>query len=150
MCQCIKTNISVALELMLYSSTLLHKLIARKEKNRVKMKFKCCICGELADYLDLTINHLKNDHKIKSNSQKLECIANNSCSQKYSNYKSLRKHVTTCVTSSNIPESNILPTSVAISIFILFYHAHSNVHILIIRITPSSIGKSNSSFKRKP
>lgn len=120
-------------------------ITTKKITNRVKMNFKCCICGKLAACIDLTINHLKNDHKIKSNSQRLECIVNNSCSQKYSNYKSLRKHVDKCVTSSNISEWNILPTSVTISTFILLYH---QVHILIIGIAPFPIGKSNSGFQR--
>lgn len=66
------------------------------------MKYKCCVCGKLSDCLDYTIKHLRNDHGITDSSQKLECIVNNPCAKKYSNYKSLRKHVLQCTRSFDI------------------------------------------------
>lgn len=69
---------------------------AQKDKQN-NMDFKCSICKKDFDLLDGIFKHLKKEHKSLLNSQMVECVVNNSCSKKYSNFKSLRKHVNQCV-----------------------------------------------------
>lgn len=65
------------------------------------MDYKCNHCEKKFNDLNKIIHHLKNDHGIKENDERIQCIVNfdgvNRCERSYLTFNALRAHVKKCV-----------------------------------------------------
>lgn len=63
------------------------------------MHFKCFICEKLFNKLNEVIKHLKEFHKIKDNTENLQCVVNklSGCRNTFLTFNGLKKHVNGCV-----------------------------------------------------
>lgn len=61
------------------------------------MGFKCYICFEKFDSLELIVSHLKIIHSIKDNVHQIKCVVDSNCDKMYSSFKRLKAHSKSCI-----------------------------------------------------
>lgn len=61
------------------------------------MDFKCFKCEKKFNDGQQALSHLRKDHKIKENTEKMRCLRNNNCTKTYLTYSGLRIHIQSCV-----------------------------------------------------
>lgn len=59
-------------------------------------EFKCFSCFSMFDEVEKTINHLRNEHRIKQKVHEIKCIVNNTCKKKFQTWSGLKKHLLSC------------------------------------------------------
>lgn len=67
------------------------------------MDFKCNFCVFLSNEINEMFSHLRKEHKVVENSDRIECIVNfekpNSCQRSYLTFSGLRTHTKSCLKS---------------------------------------------------
>lgn len=67
------------------------------------MNFKCNICSVFSSEVNQIFPHLKKEHKITENSERIYCPVNfnhgNSCGKSYLTFSGLRAHIKSCLLS---------------------------------------------------
>lgn len=58
--------------------------------------YKCFVCKQTHNNVDLAISHLKKIHFLKDNFDQFTCIKNQSCGKQFSTISGLRKHLKAC------------------------------------------------------
>lgn len=65
------------------------------------MDFKCNFCNFLSAQVNEMFLHMRKEHKIIENSDRIECIVNvqkqNSCQKSYLTFSGLRTHINSCL-----------------------------------------------------
>lgn len=65
------------------------------------MDFKCNFCGFSSGEINEMFSHLRKEHKIVENSDRIKCIVNlekqNSCQKSYLTFSGLRTHIKSCL-----------------------------------------------------
>lgn len=63
------------------------------------MDFKCNFCDFLSDQINEMFVHLRKEHKVVENSDRIDCIVNfqNGCRKSYLTFSGLRTHIKSCL-----------------------------------------------------
>lgn len=65
------------------------------------MDFKCKNCSFSSDQINEMFSHLRKEHRIVENSERIECFVNfekqNSCQKSYLTFSGLRTHIKSCL-----------------------------------------------------
>lgn len=65
------------------------------------MDFKCNFCSFLSDQINDMFSHLRKDHRIVENSERIKCFINyqkqNCCQKSYLTFSGLRTHIKSCL-----------------------------------------------------
>lgn len=74
------------------------------------MDYKCNHCEKKSNDLNKIFRHLKNEHRIKENDERIQCVVDfdeaNHCERSYLTFNALRTHVRKCVKLKQEQEEN--------------------------------------------